>query len=50
MVGITYSGVLGNNICFDGQDARLPGYAIEIRDSAWHLFHSFPAAACGAPS
>ena len=50
MVGITYSGVLGNNICFDGQDARLPGYAIEIRGSEWHLFHSFPAAACGAPS
>ena len=48
MVGITYSGVLGKNICFDGQDARLPGYAIEIRNSEWNLFHSFPAAACGA--
>ena len=47
MVGITYSGVLGKNICFEGQDARLPGYAIEIRDQAWHLFHTFPAAACG---
>jgi len=47
MVGITYSGVLGTNICFDGQDARLPGYAIEIRDSTWNLFESFPAAACG---
>ena len=50
MVGISYSGVLGKNICFDGQDARLPGYTIEIRDAAWHLFQSFPAAACGAPS
>ena len=50
MVGISYSGVLGKNICFDGQDARLPGYAIEIRDSAWHLAHTFPAAGCGAPS
>ena len=50
MVGISYSGVLGKNICFDGQDARLPGYAIEIRDAAWHLFQTFPAAACGAPS
>jgi branched-chain amino acid transport system substrate-binding protein len=48
MVGISYSGVLGNDICFDGQDARLPGYAVEIRDSAWHLFESFPAAACAA--
>jgi branched-chain amino acid transport system substrate-binding protein len=50
MVGISYSGVLGKNICFDGQDARLPGYAIEIRDGEWHLLHTFPAAACGAPS
>jgi branched-chain amino acid transport system substrate-binding protein len=48
MVGIVYSGVLGTNICFDGQDARLPGYAIEIRDSKWTLFETFPAAACGA--
>jgi branched-chain amino acid transport system substrate-binding protein len=48
MVGIVYSGVLGTNICFDGQDARLPGYAIEIRDSKWNLFETFPAAACGA--
>ena len=50
MVGITYSGVLGNDICFDGQDARLPGYAIEIEDTKWTLFNSFRAAACGAPA
>jgi branched-chain amino acid transport system substrate-binding protein len=50
MVGIVYTGVLGTNICFDGQDARLPGYAIEIRDSAWNLFETFSAAACGAPT
>ncbi len=49
MVGITYSGVLGHDICFDGQDARLPGYAIEIRDSKWNLFETFAAAACGGP-
>jgi len=49
MVGISYSGVLGNNICFDGQDARLPGYAIEIRDSQWNLFNTFSAASCVAP-
>jgi branched-chain amino acid transport system substrate-binding protein len=24
--------------------------AIEIRDGEWHLLHTFPAAACGAPS
>jgi branched-chain amino acid transport system substrate-binding protein len=50
MVGITYTGVLGHDICFDGQDARLPGYAIEIRNSQWNLFESFPAAACSAPA
>ncbi len=50
MVGITYSGVLGHDVCFDGQDARLPGYAIEIRDSKWNLFETFPAAACTAPT
>jgi branched-chain amino acid transport system substrate-binding protein len=48
MIGITYSGVLGKNICFDGQDARLPGYAIEIRDESWNLFETFPAAVCGS--
>ena len=49
MVGITYTGILGHDICFDGQDARLPGYAIEVRDSQWNLFETFAAAACGAP-
>ena len=49
MVGISYSGVLGKDVCFDGQDARLPGYAIEIRNSEWQLFRSFPAAACAPP-
>ena len=48
MVGISYSGVLGDNICFDGQDARIPGYAIAIKDTEWTLLSSFPAAACGA--
>lgn len=48
MVGITYTGVLGRDICFDGQDARLPGYAIEIRNSTWNLFETFAAAACKA--
>jgi branched-chain amino acid transport system substrate-binding protein len=50
MVGITYSGVLGHDVCFDGQDARLPGYAIEIRNSQWNLFETFAAAACAAPT
>jgi branched-chain amino acid transport system substrate-binding protein len=44
--GITISGVLGDNICFNGNDAELPGYVIEIKNGAWTLFDEFPPDAC----
>jgi branched-chain amino acid transport system substrate-binding protein len=46
--GITFSGVLGNNICFNGNDAELPGYVIEIKHGQWTLFDEFPPDACKA--
>lgn len=47
--GINFSGVVGDNICFNGGDAELPGYIIEIRNAQWSLFDSFPPDACKAP-
>jgi branched-chain amino acid transport system substrate-binding protein len=46
MDGITFSGVLGENICFVGHDAELPGYIIEIKDGQWTKFDEFPADKC----
>ncbi|HVV92968.1 MAG TPA: ABC transporter substrate-binding protein [Hyphomicrobiales bacterium] len=44
--GIAFSGVLGSNICFNGGDAELPGYIIEIKNAQWTLFDEFPPNAC----
>lgn len=44
--GIRFSGVLGDNICFKGGDAELPGYIIEVRNGEWTLFDEFPPDAC----
>lgn len=44
--GIRFTGILGRDICFNGQDATLPGYVIELKDQQWTLFDTAPAAAC----
>lgn len=41
-----FSGVLGNDICFVGGDAELPGYVITIENGEWTLLASHPADAC----
>ncbi len=46
MEGITFSGILGNNICFVGHDAELPGYVIEIKDGKWTKLDETPADKC----
>jgi branched-chain amino acid transport system substrate-binding protein len=46
--GMTISGVLGDNICFNGNDAELPGYVIEVKNGEWTLFDEFPPDACRA--
>ena len=43
---VSFSGVLGENICFEGTDAELPGYVIRIEGGAWTLLASHPADAC----
>ena len=46
--GITFSGVVGNNICFDQNgDAELPAYIIEMKGSKWTEFDRYPADKCG---
>ncbi len=45
--GIRFTGVTGENTCFDAaRDAELPGFIIEITGQAWSLFDQFPADAC----
>lgn len=44
--GIRFSGVLGDDICFAGNDAELPGYIIEIKDGQWTKFDEAPANKC----
>lgn len=46
MEGVTFSGILGDNICFVGHDAELPGYVIEIKDGEWTKFDEAPADKC----
>ena len=48
MKGIKFSGVLGNDICFSGTDAELPGYIIQVQDGKWTLFDEFPPDDCKA--
>jgi branched-chain amino acid transport system substrate-binding protein len=46
--GIRFTGVTGENTCFDAQrDAELPGFIIEIRNQQWSLFDTHPADGCG---
>ncbi|MEM8665433.1 MAG: ABC transporter substrate-binding protein, partial [Pseudomonadota bacterium] len=47
---VTFSGVLGENLCFNGNDAELPGYVITIENGEWTLLDTHPADACGGPS
>lgn len=44
--GIKFSGVLGDDICFAGHDAELPGYIIEIKGGEWTKFDEAPADKC----
>ena len=44
--GIVFSGIIGDDICFKGHDAQLPGYVIEIKDGAWTKFDEVPADPC----
>lgn len=46
MAGTTFSGILGNDICFAGHDAELPGYIIEIKGGEWTKFDEAPADKC----
>ncbi|MDF2114410.1 ABC transporter substrate-binding protein [Roseiarcaceae bacterium H3SJ34-1] len=46
MKGVKFSGILGDNICFAGNDAELPGYIIEIKDGQWTKFDEAPADKC----
>ena len=46
MEGVRFSGILADDICFDGHDAELPGYVIEIRDGEWTKFAEAPADSC----
>lgn len=43
---VSFSGVLGQNLCFSGGDAELPGYVITIAEGEWTLLDTHPADAC----
>ncbi len=47
---VTFSGVLGQNLCFSGNDAELPGYVITIENGEWTLMDTHPADSCGDAS
>jgi branched-chain amino acid transport system substrate-binding protein len=47
LVGIRFTGISGENICFnEARDARLPGFIIEINDLKWNLYDQHPAEQC----
>jgi branched-chain amino acid transport system substrate-binding protein len=47
MNGIRFTGVTGENTCFNEQrDAQLPGFVIEIKDLKWNLFDQHAADPC----
>jgi len=46
MKGVSFSGILGDDICFAGNDAELPGYIIEIKGGEWTKFAEAPADKC----
>ena len=43
---VKFSGILGNDICFSGTDAELPGYVITIKDGEWTLLDTHNADSC----
>ena len=44
---VNFSGILGDNICFNGTDAELPGYVITIENGEWTLLATHAADSCG---
>lgn len=46
MPGLTFTGVLGDNICWAGNDAELAGHVIEIKGGEWTRFASAEADPC----
>jgi len=47
MRGVRFTGVTGENTCFDAQrDAELPGFIVEIQNMQWRLFDTHNADAC----
>ena len=44
---VQFSGILGENICFSGTDAELPGYVITIENGEWTLLATHAADSCG---
>jgi branched-chain amino acid transport system substrate-binding protein len=46
MNGVTFTGIVGKDICFAGHDAELPGYIIEIKGGKWTEFAEVPADPC----
>ncbi len=46
MQGVRFTGVLGTDICWSGNDAELPGQVIEVKDGAWTRFAEVPADPC----
>ncbi|MDO1583398.1 ABC transporter substrate-binding protein [Rhizobium oryzicola] len=46
MTGVTFTGIVGKDICFAGHDAELPGYIIEIKGGKWTEFAEVPADPC----
>ena len=45
--GIRFSGVTGENVCFDAiNDAQLPGYIIEINDQKWSKIDEWAPEKC----
>ena len=45
--GIRFSGITGENVCFDAiNDAQLPGYIIEINDQKWSKIDEWPPEKC----
>lgn len=46
MQGLRFTGVLGKDICWSGNDAELPGQVIEIKGGKWTRFSEAPADPC----
>ncbi|SDG02042.1 ABC transporter substrate-binding protein [Alloyangia pacifica] len=46
MEGVSFSGIVGDDVCFQGHDAELPGYVIEIKGGEWTKFAEAAADGC----